>query len=335
VADKRAAIAERDAHIARLADLYAELRAGNPGSHAVLLAAARALCLRTIVDPDLMVALLSAGPVDAIGHRAADEEPFARQSWNVSVLCVAAGLQLDHGPAQLLELACAGLLHDVTRLGSAGVHPSDADAGPESLRHGLGVLRRFDRLALGAVAVAVAPLGLGPEQGPGHFARLVVACRTFEAMASERAAHGGLDHQVVREAAALASKRELDPAVLRAILTAVSLFPVGSWVRLSEGGVGRVVRAGGPESARPLVWLRDTPAPGALVDLAERSELRLEPIPAAPMVRVDPLVGRRITARRSRAAPPACGARAVLALPAGSRGAGRARYRHRLQPGAR
>ncbi|RME73257.1 MAG: hypothetical protein D6776_07380, partial [Planctomycetota bacterium] len=94
-----------------------------------------------------------------------------------------------------------------------------------------------------------------------------------------------------REAAALGARREIDPAVVRAIFTAVSLFPVGSWIRIDGRGEGRVVRVGGPDEARPLVWLPDEVGGGRHVELPESGELRWEPIAAPARWRDDPLAG--------------------------------------------
>ncbi|GIW72595.1 MAG: hypothetical protein KatS3mg102_2137 [Planctomycetota bacterium] len=302
--DRQEALARREAQVASLADVYAQLLAGQGGEHTGLLAIARELCRAVLIDPDLLLALCDAGPVDAVGYQRQALEPLARHCWNVAVLVGAAGLQLDLGLEQLVELIYAALLHEVAtlegeqpqRLGErVAAGPAPATAAREELRRCLGVLRRFERLPVGAVAVAVALLGMVPEGGPGHFARLLLAAHAVERFA---AAAGGLGHGAVREVAAMAARRELDPGAVRALLKALSLFPVGSWVELSDGGLGRVVRPGGPDSARPLVWRWDGTAgragpragAGMLLDLAQRPDIRIAPA-AAPDGVLDPLLG--------------------------------------------
>ena len=84
----------------------------------------------------------------------------------------------------------------------------------------------------------------------------------------------------------LASKRRLDANVLRAFLNAIGLYPVGTWLELADGRVGRVVRASGPESSRPLIAILDeTGKEPDLVPLATTPELQIAKTDASPPVR--------------------------------------------------
>ena len=49
--------------------------------------------------------------------------------------------------------------------------------------------------------MALAPFGIVPSGGAGHFARLIHGCHTVERLAAQRE-DAGFDHEVVREAAA-------------------------------------------------------------------------------------------------------------------------------------
>jgi len=50
-----------------------------------------------------------------------------------------------------------------------------------------------------------------------------------------------------------ASRGQLDPALVRVFLDCFTLFPIGSFVRLSDDTVARVVRSNGAEHTRPVV----------------------------------------------------------------------------------
>ena len=54
--------------------------------------------------------------------------------------------------------------------------------------------------------------------------------------------------------------------VVRAFLRAVSLFPVGSWVKLSNGETARVTAANGDDYTRPIVKVVFGPS-GELTEL--------------------------------------------------------------------
>jgi HD-GYP domain-containing protein (c-di-GMP phosphodiesterase class II) len=69
-----------------------------------------------------------------------------------------------------------------------------------------------------------------------------------------------------------------DVKAVRALLKTVSLFPIGSYVALNDGRVGRVVRASGDFYDRPIVevWRRDDPYHNrSLVDLSQQEELHI------------------------------------------------------------
>ena len=78
-----------------------------------------------------------------------------------------------------------------------------------------------------------------------------------------------------------------DPIVLRALLRVKSLFPVGSYVTLSDSSVAQVMRANGDQYTQPIVRLvqdsRGRPVPrtssGALFDLADSPLCVAEALP--------------------------------------------------------
>ena len=78
-------------------------------------------------------------------------------------------------------------------------------------------------------------------------------------------------HDAVKRLAAAAVRGAFDPDAVRAFLETVSVFPLGSTVRLSDGRSGRVIEARRHRPAEPLVELWDPLAgtfTGETVDLA-------------------------------------------------------------------
>lgn len=69
----------------------------------------------------------------------------------------------------------------------------------------------------------------------------------------------------------------LDAAAVRALLDCVALFPVGSFVKLSDERVARVMRAGGRQHTRPVVEPieSDGTPTGVELDLAREDELQV------------------------------------------------------------
>jgi hypothetical protein len=51
----------------------------------------------------------------------------------------------------------------------------------------------------------------------------------------------------------MCGKRELDPKVVKAFLQCNSMFPIGSWVELSDGSKARVVGPDKNDYMRPIV----------------------------------------------------------------------------------
>ncbi|MEM7811992.1 MAG: HD domain-containing phosphohydrolase [Planctomycetota bacterium] len=103
------------------------------------------------------------------------------------------------------------------------------------------------------------------------FARILQVADAFVGMTSDRphrppfmryAAMEGLLH--------MARERSVDPDIVRALLQVQTLFPLGSFVTLSDDTTARVLRRNGDDYAHPIVQ-RLTDAEGNLVD-AEADE---------------------------------------------------------------
>ncbi len=111
-----------------------------------------------------------------------------------------------------------------------------------------------------------------PAASISDFARIVAAADVFAAIANPRSYKASkLPHVAMEELIHMTTKGLLDPRVIKALLAAIGLFPVGSYVLLSNDMMALVVGANAAKIDRPLVrplGAGGTTASGPLVDLA-------------------------------------------------------------------
>lgn len=110
-------------------------------------------------------------------------------------------------------------------------------------------------------------------------AKVAAVADSYLAMISPRPHRDGIPPYVAMERMLRGTRQGLyDPIAVRALLRTVSLFPIGSYVELSDGRHGRVVRACGDAYATPIVEAWETKSPLAeseIVDLCDRKDLQV------------------------------------------------------------
>jgi HD-GYP domain-containing protein (c-di-GMP phosphodiesterase class II) len=219
----------------------------------------------------------------------------SRHSLQTAMLAVSIGTIMGLNKDDLIELGMGCLLHDagmmlvpphiLERRGSL----SAADR-LEVLKHPLYIanaLARHKDIPQGVRATAYQiherMNGSGYPRGRQHpqihlFARIGAVADTYLAMISPRNGRLGLTPYEAIEKLLYATRVGLfDSAVVRAMLYAASLFPLGSLVTLSDGRTGRVCRSNRERYDRPVV---EIPAPdfspsGEIVNLAEDETLTI------------------------------------------------------------
>ncbi len=214
-----------------------------------------------------------------------DEYTFMH-SVNVCVLSVALGQRLGLNKRELSDLGLAALLHDLGKLAvPKSVLKKPGSLGPVEWEivktHPLEGVRRLVALdAWSEVAKTVMIVGLehhmrydltgyprlGDDWPLGVYSRIVAIADCYDAMTS-RPAYGGealTPHRVVRHMLARSGKN-FDPLLMKIFARLIGLFPVGSFVRLSNGEVGLVIATNPDFPARPLVR-QVVDAAGSVVD---------------------------------------------------------------------
>lgn len=88
------------------------------------------------------------------------------------------------------------------------------------------------------------------------FARILAVADSYSALTSPRPHRAALTpHAAMECVVKLASRKVLDSEVVRALLKVLTLFPIGSYVALSDGQAARVIRRNGDQYATPFVQL--------------------------------------------------------------------------------
>jgi HD-GYP domain-containing protein (c-di-GMP phosphodiesterase class II) len=188
---------------------------------------------------------------------------------NVAMLALIIGKQLRLSPEDLHDLGVAALLHDygMVKLDHA-VYDHDRSLSPEEWeqvkRHpdyGVEMLRnaaQFSPAILQGVLEHHERMdGSGypcQKQGAelGLFGRIIAVADVYDACISKRKYRDSLTpHRTLKEL--LGDSKQFDLTVLKVFLAAMAIYPVGSYVRLNTGEIGKVVGCNPHEPFRPDV----------------------------------------------------------------------------------
>ena len=226
-------------------------------------------------------------------------------SMNVTVLSVQIASALKYDAVQVKSVGIAALLQDF----GMAMAPEELVNLPRTLTreeklclqkhsiHGLYAIMQMRGLPYIARYIAYQCHERGDRSGypnrrpkslTHRFAQIVAVADVYDALASERpwrkaySPYHAMEY-VVKEAAA----GKFDQEIVRALLNCVSLFPIGSMVRISNGETGRIVHANGADHSRPVVSVLfsaggDRLAAPRIVDLAQEEDIRIETIVPAP-----------------------------------------------------
>lgn len=209
-------------------------------------------------------------------------------SVNVATLALLLGRRLELREDALAALAESALLHDV---GKRQI-PTEILEKPAPLnkrewrivqRHpaiGADILSRTRGLDALTPTVALEhhrefePGGypdLG-DQVPHPVSQIVAVVDTYEALTGARPYREPLVPEEACLILARMAGQKLNPALVKAFVSLVTFFPLGSIVRTSRGEVGVVVATSESEPLHPVIEIVgvDEPAAGRRIDLAER-----------------------------------------------------------------
>ncbi len=277
---------------------------------------------RAVVNGRLILAMLDQTIAALIADRelllstvymlSRDEDYLPHHAVNVSIIAVNIAAAAGFSSKQVTEVGYGALLSDIGMLAvPARIRFKKGALSDEEhleiMRH---TIYGIDRLQTIHFLPKVAPLvgyqsherldGSGyphgrRSRGIHDYAKIVAIADVFHAQVARRPfrPQGRLPYQAIEEVLRMASSRKLDSRYARNLLSAISLFPVGSWVRLNSGERARVIAAHVDQFTRPVVTvLYDAdgqPCSPRRVDLAKSKSLHV--VAPAHVLATDPMEG--------------------------------------------
>jgi HD-GYP domain-containing protein (c-di-GMP phosphodiesterase class II) len=231
------------------------------------------------------------------------EDHLPDHAISVAVLSMAIATHMKLALDVIKEVVMGALLFDVgmlaipkrIRCSADGLSPGDRQRVQQHPLHSLSMLELVP--ALSPIARLMALQHHERLNGSGYpaaatrpavsdFARIAAVADIFSASANPRSYKSQkLPYNAVEELVRMAHKGILDPRPVKALIAAIGLFPVSSFVLLSNNITAQIVGANAAKTDRPLVRpILDGPdAPNApLIDLASPEHASLKIIRALP-----------------------------------------------------
>jgi HD domain len=280
---------------AQVANFFQQVPNGQAANLSELETVAQQGLMRAAEDPDLFVTL---------GINVPSGTSPGRHSLHVAMVAMSIGATLGYDTLALMELALGCLIHDLGMLRVDRINYNEgrvlgSSDFREIAKHPMYTLEllkhQLDRVPHAARMVAYQmherTNGSGYPRGrQAHqihdLAKIAGVADVFVALTSERPHRPGMMPYYALERILHGVKDGLyDGAVVRALIKTVSLFPVGSYVALSDGRTGKVMRANGDHYAKPVILAWDESDPAgtqATVDLSKEEKISVHSAISTP-----------------------------------------------------
>ena len=230
-----------------------------------------------------------------------DDDSLSAQALQTSLLSMALGIEMGFDADNVRMLGLIGMVHDwgmmkVPREVREATHPLSSSDFHEIKKHPIHSLEMLQNavgmpglVSLVSYQIHERPNGQGYPRGRAgksihQFARVVAVADSYTAMTSAWTWRKPfMAYAAVECLLRDAQKRKADSTVVRALLSILSLFPIGSLVTLNDGSIARVMRRNGSKYMPPIVQLIqdgngeavDPLRPESVIDLSE-SEIKVE-----------------------------------------------------------
>jgi HD-GYP domain-containing protein (c-di-GMP phosphodiesterase class II) len=233
----------------------------------------------------------------SLGINPPDDSYPSRHGLHVAMLAMSIGADMGWDERTLIDLGIGCMIHDAGMLAVSNApfalnRVLDPDEMREIVKHPLHTFelleKQLDKVPARSRMVAYQthercngdgyPRGRrSPQIHP--LAKISAVADVFVALVSPRPHRPGMiPYYAIEHLLYGAQEGAFDPAVVRALLHTVSLFPLGSRVSLSDGRVGTVIRTNGRRYDRPIVEVPSAPhshPSNAIVDLAKQTHLSI------------------------------------------------------------
>lgn len=219
---------------------------------------------------------------------------FISHSVNVGVFSVKIGLGLKYDKEKLHSLALAALLHDVGMIKiptkilfkHGKLSPSEFDQIRKHPTYSYELLKHLEKDYPFVVEAAYQEQeredGSGYPQGLKsenicEFAKVIGIADVFEALVHGRAYRDGfITYHAIQKIIENKSK-QFNVKIIRGLVNSVSMFPVGSYVKLSSDEIARVITVNRLRPVRPVVEVIED-ADGRKLKTPLRINLEEEPL---------------------------------------------------------
>ena len=204
----------------------------------------------------------------ALVRNSTPENYLYAHSTNACILSIVLGLSLNYNKKRLIELGVAAILYDIGMVKVCDISQKPAKLTNEEYdkvkKHAifgveiLGLLKDISRTAIYIaqehhewVNGTGYPKGLKGEQ-INEYAKIISTVDVYEALTHPRAHRDKiLPFDAIRTI--LRDKEHFDFNILKVLIEQIGIYPIGSWVQLSSGEVGKVIRINKSNPLRPIV----------------------------------------------------------------------------------
>jgi len=233
-------------------------------------------------------------PWVALAHVVSPEPILIIHPVNVTILALVIGQGMGYAPPRLRELALRAYLHDLGMIKIPQIldkprqlsrkereqvnqHPLVSAELIERLIPGVGkgvcysILQEHERLSGAGYPEKLAGGEIEEEM------RIIGLIDVYEALTHPRPWRERLTpHQAIEYLLSPEVKAQFDPGVVRLLVTHIGIYPIGTWVTLSTGESGRVLRVNPPSPLRPVVEVL-TDTQGEPLGMSRRVDLSQHP----------------------------------------------------------
>lgn len=224
----------------------------------------------------------------SVAMEASHDKCVADHCLKMAVLGMAIGVEMDLDADNCKRVFMTGLVHDwgQVRVPEEIRHadrPLTDDEVFEFRKHPIHTAEMLERMAGIPSAVQVAsyqiherPNGHGYPRGRSGnrihlFAKILQVADVYVQLCRPCRGRPALTPYAAMEAVLrLVATRDLDGTAARALLKTHSLFPIGSYVALTDGSVGRVIRRNREDYSRPFIQVVQDPG-GELVEATDNA----------------------------------------------------------------
>lgn len=189
---------------------------------------------------------------------------------NVCILSIDIGLGLSYNKSRLNELGAGAFLHDIgmTKVMDIAQQPRRLNEHEfeEIKKHpvyGSDMLSMVENIQEGVIYVAKQeheringtgyPEGLKDNQ-IHEYAKIVAIIDVYEALVHPRPYRDSISpHEAIKELLTMNSAMLFETRILKVLINRVGLYPVGCWVELNTGEIGKVISSNEDSPLRPKV----------------------------------------------------------------------------------